>query len=97
MTNKENYRKFVNLVCEMLGFNKPIDVLKLCQITSEFIRPYEKRIAELEKENEQKFDDSNRAWKELVKGWVVDYRSLEEENEQLKQQIEKMKSHTLQA
>lgn len=53
MTREETYKEFINIVCEMLGFNKPIDVLKLCQIASEFIMPYEKLITELEKENEQ--------------------------------------------
>lgn len=53
MTGEEKYKEFVNIVCEMLGFNKPIDILKLCQITSDFIRPYEMKIKELEKENER--------------------------------------------
>lgn len=53
MTREEKYKEFINIVCEMLRFNKPIDVLKLCQITSEFIIPYEKLITELEKENEK--------------------------------------------
>lgn len=52
-TSEETYKEFINIICEMLGFNKPIDVLKLCQITSEFIIPYEKLITELEKENEK--------------------------------------------
>lgn len=52
MTAEEKYIEFVNIVCEMLGFDKPIDILKLCQITSDFIKPYEMRIKELEKENE---------------------------------------------
>ena len=50
---KKKYKEFVNIVCEMLGFNKPIDILKLCQMTSEFIRPYEIKIKKLEKENER--------------------------------------------
>ena len=62
MTDEEKYEKFINIVCEMLGFNKPIDILKLCQITSDFIRPFEMKI-----------------------------KDLEQVNEQLKQQIEKMK------
>ena len=53
MTGEEKYKEFVNIVCEMLGFNKPIDILRLCQITSDFIRPYEMKIKELEKEKEQ--------------------------------------------
>lgn len=44
----EKYKEFVNIVCEMLGFNKPIDILKLCQKTSDFIKPYEMKIKELE-------------------------------------------------
>lgn len=53
MTAEEKYIAFVNIVCEMLGFDKPVDILKLCQITSDFIKPYEMRIKELEKENQQ--------------------------------------------
>lgn len=53
MTDEKEYIKFTNTVCEMLGFNKPIDILKLCQITSDFIRPYEMKIKELEEENER--------------------------------------------
>lgn len=49
--NEEKYEEFVNFTCEMLGLNKPIDILKLCQLTSDFIRPYEMKIKELEKEN----------------------------------------------
>lgn len=48
--NEEKYEEFVNFTCEMLGLNKPIDILKLCQLTSAFIRPYEMKIKELEKE-----------------------------------------------
>lgn len=43
------------------------------------------------KKYKQKFDDTNKAYQELVNGWVIDYRELEKENEQLKAQIEKMK------
>ena len=39
----------------------------------------------------QQFDDTNKAYQELVNGWVIDYRELAKENEQLKAQIEKMK------
>ena len=53
ITDEEKYEEFVNFTCEMLGLNKPIDILKLCQLTSDFIRPYEMKIKELEKENEQ--------------------------------------------
>ena len=53
MKDEKKYIEFINTVCEMLGFNKPIDILKLCQITSDFIRPYEMKIKELEKENER--------------------------------------------
>lgn len=49
--NEEKYEEFVSLTCELLGLNKPIDVLKLCQLTSNFIRPYEMKIKVLEKEN----------------------------------------------
>lgn len=53
MTGEEKYKEFVNIVCEMLGFDKPIDILKLCQIISDFIKPYEMKIKELEQENEK--------------------------------------------
>lgn len=53
MPDEEKYIEFTNTVCEMLGFNKPIDILKLCQITSDFVRPYEMKIKELEEKNEQ--------------------------------------------
>lgn len=53
ITDEEKYEEFVNFTCEMLGLNKPIDILKLCQLTSDFIRPYEMKIKELVKEKEQ--------------------------------------------
>ena len=48
---KEKYANFLDKVSEILGLNKPIDVLKLCVITDEYFKPIEKHIAELEKEN----------------------------------------------
>ena len=53
MTDKEKYKEFLNALCEILGFNKPIDILNLCKITIDFTRPYEMKIKELEQENEQ--------------------------------------------
>lgn len=50
---EEKYIEFINIVCEMLGLNKPIDILKVCQITSDFIKPYEMKIKDLEQVNEQ--------------------------------------------
>lgn len=48
---KEKYANFLDKVSEILGLNKPVDVLKLCAVTDEYLKPIEKRIAELEKEN----------------------------------------------
>lgn len=51
------YEDFVDTTCEILGLKKPIDIIKLCQITDEFIEPYqshidgaETRLEEYEKE-----------------------------------------------
>lgn len=49
---KEKYANFLDKVSEILGLNKPVDILRLCAVTDEYLRPIEKRIAELEKANE---------------------------------------------
>lgn len=46
---------------------------------------------EMQKENEQRYIDRDRAYQDLLNGWATDYRELEKENEQLKQQIDKLK------
>lgn len=48
---KEKYANFLDKVSEILGLNKPVDILRLCTVTDEYLRPIEKHIAELEKEN----------------------------------------------
>jgi hypothetical protein len=48
---EEKYVNFLDKVSEILGLNKPVDVLRLCAVTDEYLRPIEKHIAELEKEN----------------------------------------------
>lgn len=50
---KEKYANFLNEVSEILGLNKPIDVLRLCAVTDKYFKPIEKRIAELEEEIEE--------------------------------------------
>lgn len=51
------YEDYVNAICEILGLKRPIDIIKLCQITDEFVEPYqshidgaEQRLQEYEKE-----------------------------------------------
>lgn len=48
---KEKYTNFLDKVSEILGLNKPVDVLRLCAVTDEYLKPIEKRIAELKNEN----------------------------------------------
>lgn len=48
---KEKYANFLDKVSEILGLNKPVDILRLCAVTDEYLRPIEKCITELEKEN----------------------------------------------
>ena len=48
---KEKYANFLDKVSEILGLNKPVDILRLCAVTDEYLRPIEKHITELEKEN----------------------------------------------
>ena len=48
---KEKYANFLDKVSEILGLNKPVDILRLCAVTDEYLKPLEKHIAELEKEN----------------------------------------------
>ena len=50
---KNKYSNFITEISEILGSGKPIDILKLCATTDLFFQPLEKRIAELEAENEQ--------------------------------------------
>lgn len=48
---KEKYANFLDKISEILGLNKPVDILRLCAVTDEYLRPIEKHITELEKEN----------------------------------------------
>lgn len=48
---KEKYANFLDKVSEILGLNRSVDILRLCAVTDEYLKPIEKRIAELEKEN----------------------------------------------
>lgn len=45
---KEKYANFLSKVSEILGLNRPVDILRLCAVTDEYFRPIEKRIEELE-------------------------------------------------
>ena len=55
---KEKYASFLDKVSEILGLNKPVDILRLCAVTDEYLRPIEKHITELEKENAELKDDN---------------------------------------
>jgi len=57
---KEKYANFLDKVSEILGLNKPVDILKLCAVTDEYFKPIEKHIADLEKKN-VKLKDKNKA------------------------------------
>lgn len=48
---KEKYINFLDKISEILGLNKPIDILRLCDVTDEYFQLIEKRITELEQEN----------------------------------------------
>jgi len=48
---KEKCSAFITEVSEILGIGKPGDIIKLCIITDNFFKPYQKRIVELEREN----------------------------------------------
>lgn len=48
---KEKYANFLDKISEILTLNKPVDILRLCAVTDEYLRPIEKHITELEKEN----------------------------------------------
>lgn len=48
---KEKYANFLDKISDILGLNKPVDILRLCAVTDEYLRPIEKHITELEKEN----------------------------------------------
>lgn len=50
---KEKYSNFIADVSEILGLGKPIDILKLCQVTDRFFRPLQDKVIDLEKENVQ--------------------------------------------
>ena len=50
---KNKYRNFITKVAEILGLDKPVDILELCVTTGSFFRPLEKRIAELEAQNKE--------------------------------------------
>lgn len=50
---KEKYKVFVNEISELLGLEKPVDIIKLCVITDKFFNPIQKQIKELEAQIEE--------------------------------------------
>ena len=49
---KEKYREFVSKISEILGLEKPVDVVKLCVVTNHFFKPLQNQIKDLQKQNE---------------------------------------------
>ena len=80
---KEKYSKFIADISEILGLGKPIDILKLCQITDRFFRPLQDKVTDLEKENERLKARCEQARDEGT-GYM---QQLEKENEVLKEHI----------
>lgn len=81
---KEKYGAFLNKVSEILGLNKPVDVLKLCAVTDEYIAPFQKHISELEKDCKYFSDNLDLQIEATLK--------LQNENTELKKQIKKMRN-----
>lgn len=57
MEDKEKYMDFIDQVCEILGLDRPIDIIHLCKAVDEYLEPFEAhiraaecRLAEYEKE-----------------------------------------------
>ncbi len=50
---KETYSAFASEISEILGLEKPVDVLKLCVVTDRFFRPLQNHIKRLQEENDQ--------------------------------------------
>lgn len=80
---KEKYANFLDKVSEILGLNKPVDILRLCAVTDEYLRPIEKHITELEKENavlkERNIKDCesfNKTMKEIKEQWNKEHYQL---------------------
>lgn len=91
---EEKYVNFLDKVSEILGLNKPVDVLRLCAVTDEYLRPIEKHIAELEKENTELIQENE----EMKKGLGcetcqihLEFAKLNQKITALEAQIEKMK------
>ena len=79
---KEKYANFLDKVSEILGLNKPVDILRLCVVTDEYLRPIEKHIAELEAYNEKLLNSDIENHNKIV--------SLGMENAKLKETVTKM-------
>lgn len=79
---KEKYANFLGKVSEILGLNKPVDILRLYAVTDEYFQPIEKRIAELEKENEI-FKKANKIIAQQRDDRDESIAELEETNEEL--------------
>ncbi len=67
---KEKYANFLDKISEILGLNKPVDILRLCAVTDEYLRPIEKHIAELEAER-LKWHDLRKDPNDLPNGYRV--------------------------
>ncbi|MBO6130937.1 MAG: hypothetical protein J6P28_03115 [Treponema sp.] len=79
---KEKYANFLDKISEILGLNKPVDILRLCAVTDEYLRPIEKHIAELEAYNEKLLNSDIEKHNKIV--------SLGMENAELKETVTKM-------
>lgn len=78
---KQEYSTFIEEISEILGFGKPVDILKLCATTDRFFTPLQEHIAGLEKENKKLREQLGKA-RELL-GIYVDlhYKPIKTESE----------------
>lgn len=92
---KETYSAFASEISEILGLEKPVDVLKLCVVTDRFFKPLQNQIKELQEKLENKeseFRKFKADYQELclLKDMRIDDKDMQ--IEKLQKQIEKMKN-----
>ena len=62
-SEKDAYVRFVDEIAEILGLAKPVDVLRLCAVTDDYLKPFQARLDAAEKLAEDRLDALHESFK----------------------------------